>query len=178
MKNSETLRIRAAQSHELTTLIAIDDDASSLYDVAGLNISLDSDHPFVLAEAARWKEAIQLGLAHVAVDNLDQPLGFIALGFVDGEPYLDQLAVRRAHMQRGIGSALLRHAISWSGEWSLWLTTYSHLSWNAPYYEKHGFSVVPEDLCGPELRGILDAQRSALPEPDKRIAMVRRGSAI
>ena len=89
------------------------------------------------------------------------------------DPYLDQLAVRPRAMRRGIGAALLRQAISWSGDRTLWLTTYSHLSWNGPYYQRHGFVPMPDDTCGVELLAILEEQRAVLPDPGKRIAMAR-----
>lgn len=166
--------IRAARSNELKALVAIDDDASELYAQAGLELAFEKAHPFVVAESARWAAAIERGLAHVAVDADDRPIGFMTLGFVDSEPYLDQIAVRRSSMRRGVGTALLRHAFEWSASQSLWLTTYSHLPWNKPYYERHGFVTVLESACGSELRAILREQRAVLPDPDKRIAMVRR----
>lgn len=177
MKNrgSERLQsfsIRQARANELQQLVAIDDDASELYAEAGIELALDKTHPFVVAESARWAIAVERGLAHIAVDADDEPIGFMTLGFVDGQPYLDQVAVRVSSMRHGVGTALLRYALEWSGTRPLWLTTYSHLPWNRPYYERHGFVVVPEGACGSELRAILRHQRSALPDPDKRVAMV------
>lgn len=165
---------RTARPEELQLLVNIDDEASQLYSQAGLQFSFEADHPFVVAESSRWAVAIERGLAHVAVDHKDQPVGFAALAWVDREPYLDQIAVRPIFMRRGVGTMLLRHAISWSAGRPLWLTTYSHLSWNRPYYERHGFTAVPEFLCGPELRAIIEQQRAALPDPFRRVAMIRR----
>lgn len=170
----KSFSIRLARASELQKLVAIDDDASELYAQAGLALTFDKTHPFVVAESGRWAAAIERGLAHVAVDAGDRPIGFMTLGFVDSEPYLDQVAVRRSSMRRGVGTALLRHAFEWSAPQSLWLTTYSHLPWNKPYYERHGFVLVPEIACGSELRAILREQRAVLPDPDKRVAMVRR----
>jgi GNAT superfamily N-acetyltransferase len=165
---------RLARSGELQELVAIDDAASALYSEAGLGVLLEPDHPFVLAETSRWARAIAAGLAHVAVDPEDSPIGFMTLGFVDGAPYLDQLSVRPQAMRRGVGRALVAQALSWSAPRPLWLTTYSHLAWNRPFYERCGFVVVPEHECGPELRSILKDQRAALPAPEQRIAMVCR----
>ena len=173
MRRTQDCTLRAARPDELRTLIAIDEDACELYARAGLRIDLPADHPFVLGETARWADAIANGLAHVAVDSDDRPVGFAAVCLVDGNPYLDQLAVRPSAMRRGIGSALLRHAIAWSGDRTLWLTTYAHMAWNGPYYERNGFVRMPESACGPELLAILEEQRAALPEPGKRIAMAR-----
>lgn len=173
----ESFSLRMSRPDELQKLVAIDDDAGELYVQAGLKFELEKDSPFVVAESVRWAVAIERGLAHVAVDHHDQPIGFVTLGVVDGEPYLDQIAVRRSIMRRGVGTLLLRHAILWSSNRPLWLTTYSHFPWNRPYYERHGFVVVSEEACGPELCNILREQREALPDPGQRIAMVRRCSA-
>lgn len=166
-----------ARPDELESLVAIDDEASELYAQVGLKFALEKSHPFVVAESVRWAYAIERGLAHVAVNRQDEPIGFVTLSFVDGEPYLDQIAVRLSDMRCGVGTTLLRYAISWSSGRPLWLTTYSHLSWNKQYYERHGFVMVPEGMCGAELCVILKAQRAALPDPDRRIAMVRRTSS-
>ena len=170
----ESFSLRVARPDELQKLILIDDEASELYAQAGLRITLSKDHPFTVAESSRWAAAIARGLAHVAVDTQDQPIGFAAVGIVDGNPYLDQLAVCPRVMRRGIGTALLRHAISWSSGRTLWLTTYSHLPWNRPYYQRHGFVPMPDDACGAELLAILGEQRAALPDPGQRIAMALR----
>lgn len=172
--SSHPFTIRLARSDELRALASIDDDASALYAEAGLHVVFDADHPFVVAELQRWERAIARGLSHVAADAEERPLAFMTLGIVDGAPYLDQLSVRKSAMRRGIGSALLEQAFVWSGSRALWLTTYAHLAWNRPYYERYGFTQVPEGDCGPELRAILEEQRGALPHPDQRIAMVRR----
>ena len=165
--------LRKARVAELPVIIAIDDAASQLYADAGLAIELKSQHPFIVAESTRWANAISHGLAYVATNELDQAIGFITLGFIDTEHYLDQIAVLPEHMQQGIGTKLLELAIAWSHDKPLWLTTYSHIPWNKPYYEKQGFKQMTEDACGPQLCQILHAQRLALPAPEQRIAMVR-----
>jgi len=87
----------------LEELLDIDDDASKLFAEAGLVLAFERHHPFVVAEAMHWGEAIRCGLAHVAVDEGDEPIGFATLRLVDGEPYLDQISVRCSQMRRGVG---------------------------------------------------------------------------
>jgi len=165
--------LRIAEPDDLNTLIAIDAAASTLYEQAGLTVDLNHDHPFVVAEIARWSEAIGKGLVTLAVDTNGNPLGFSVCGWVDQQPYLDQLSVAPARMRQGIGTALLNQAIEWSADRPLWLTTYASLSWNKPFYQRHSFVAVAAADCGPDIRDILDQQRLALPAPDDRIAMVR-----
>ncbi len=168
---SDAVTVRPARVDDLPRLVAIDDEASVLYVEAGLRIALDHADPFVVAEVARWEAAIGRGHAWVAADALDRPLGFAIAGVVDGEPYLDQLAVDPAHMRRGLGRRLIARVRRWALDRgrALWLTTYDHLSFNRPYYERFGFEVEPR--VGPELAEILDAQRAALPAPERRVAM-------
>jgi ribosomal protein S18 acetylase RimI-like enzyme len=166
--------IRAARSDEFHAILAVDDAASTLYLQAGLDLGFTPDHPFVVAESERWARAIDAGRAAVAVGDDGRLLGFMTLDIVDGAPYLDQLAVHPQAMRRGIGNALLRRAFARSGDRPLWLTTYAHLPWNRPWYERHGFTPVAEEHCGPEMRGILASQRAVLPAPEQRVALVRQ----
>src|SRR5512146_3461086 len=96
------------------------------------------------------------------------------MAMLDNEPYLDQLSVRTRFMRAGIGSALLARVASKlrsAGHSTLWLTTYAHLGWNRPFYERVGFVVVPEGDSGPQLRQELAYQRRWLPCPDQRVVM-------
>ena len=172
----ELVTIRPALPSELPILSAIDDDAGALYPEHGLPIDLPPDHVFLRDERARWLSCAERGRVFVAVDEGDRALGFAALGAVDAEPYLEQLSVRVSAMRRGIGGRLLAcaaEAARATGACVLWLTTYEHLSFNRPYYERHGYVVIPEAECGPELCHHLAEQRRYLPEPARRVAMRR-----
>lgn len=168
--------IRLALPSDHSALNSIDDDAAQLFGAHGVHIDLPPEHPFVRDESARWLRSVKLGRAFVAVDAGGAALGFAALDVVDGEPYLDQLSVRPSAMRGGIGGSLLARSVAWAqafGASRLWLTTYAHLAFNRPYYERHGFVVVPDAQCGPGLRHHLDEQRRALPAPEQRVAMRR-----
>jgi GNAT superfamily N-acetyltransferase len=168
--------IRPADPGEMPDVIAIDDDATTLYATSGVPLVFHQSDPFTAEEQARWNAAAHAGRLFLAIDERNERAGFAALDILDEEPYLDQLSVRTASMGRGIGSRLLRHAIDWAfrhGGRGLWLTTYRHLRHNARFYERHGFVVVPERDCGPGVRHHLDAQRAALPLPEERVAMFR-----
>ena len=163
----DTSFLRSVRPDELRLLTEINDDACLAYGEYGLSFDLREDHPFVLAEAARWKASALAGHAFFAC--APDPVGFVALGFLDGKPHLDQVSVRRAWARRGIGTALVVHAQRWSlprGE--LWLTTYDGVPFNRPFYERLGFDVAAP---GPELSATLDEERAALPAPERRISM-------
>jgi len=175
---SEALVIRQASPDEIDEMVSIDVDACTLYDQAGLDADLGPEHPYSVAERACWTRCAREGNAFVA-DPPDAPpvgllVGLLVLDRIDGAPYLEQLSVRRTAMGQGLGRRLLARAIEWAGREPLWLTTYDHIPWNRPFYERHGFVTIPESACPPGIVAILDDQRRALPAPEQRIAMRRK----
>jgi N-acetylglutamate synthase-like GNAT family acetyltransferase len=167
--------LRTGHAGELATLVDIDDDACALFVQAGFDVDLSPDHPYTRAEHARWQRCLGRGSVVVA-DAGDKSIGFAALDQLDGSAYLEQLSVRGAYMRRGLGAVLIASAITGAvkgGAESLWLTTYDHLSWNRPYYERHGFERVAESKCGPDILRELENQRHWLPFPERRIVMRR-----
>jgi hypothetical protein len=58
-----------------------------------------------------------------------------------------------------------------------WLTTYGHLSWNRPFYERAGFRPVPMEQWGGDITQEIVFQRRVLPAPNERIAMRKHVSA-
>lgn len=165
--------LRTTDVAELDALVQLDDAACVLYERAGMHFSFPSDHPFVQDEWTRWRRALGQGLGRAVVTSAGKLAAFAIFGEVDDEPYLDQLSVHPDHQRRGLGSFLIAECIRWAAGRDLWLTTYAHLPWNGPYYSRWGFSPVPEEQCGPQMRAVLRSQRAALPEPEKRIAMMR-----
>jgi len=169
--------IRPALPADLEAMHRIDEDALALYAEHGVHIELAPDHPFARAELARWQRSTERGWAFMALFPSGEPVGFAVLDYVDGQPYLDELAVRCTAMRRGVGSALLERAGAWARERggdSLWLTTYGHLPFNRPYYEQRGFVVVPEAEIGGGIAHHLEQQRLYLPAPAERVAMRQR----
>lgn len=171
---SELFELRAGRGTELSTLVSIDDDACSLFVDAGFDVDLPPEHPYTSAEHARWQRVLDAGGTIVATTSAGDAIGFAALDVLDGDAYLEQLSVRRTFMRRGLGSALIAATVASalrSGASALWLTTYDHLPWNRPYYERQGFQRVAEESCGAGIRATLDHQRAWLPHPERRIAM-------
>ena len=154
-------------------MVSIDVDACTLYVEAGLDADLGPEHPYSVAERACWTRCAREGKAFVAESPGAGPVGLLVMDRIDGAPYLEQLSVRRAAMGQGLGRRLLKRAIEWAGGEPLWLTTYAHVAWNRPFYERHGFVTVPESLCPPGMIAVLDEQRRALPAPGERIVMRR-----
>jgi GNAT superfamily N-acetyltransferase len=167
------VRLRPARPDEVELMRRIDGESTEMYLRAGIDLRhFDDTHPFVQDERGRWTASARRGHAHFAVLGTEV-VGFAVLAMLDGAPYLDQVSVRAPFMRRGIGRLLVAHAKEWSKpHGQLWLTTYSHLPWNGPYYQQAGFREIPERECGPEIRAVLEQQRAVMPEPEKRVAMV------
>jgi len=172
--------IRPARDTELATAMEIDNDACTRYAEVGLHIELGDDDPFVIDETARWAAALGKGRMLMACTSAGEPIGFIVFDIVDGRPFIEQVSVRRAWMNRGVGRLLVERAKRWSiraGE--LWLTTYGDgVAWNKPWYERLGFVEVKDSDCGSELAAILAAERAALPAGERRLAMVFRHASL
>jgi GNAT superfamily N-acetyltransferase len=143
---------------------------------AGLRLDSQNNREVENAERSRWAQCLSAGTVQIAVSPSGRDVGFAALGLRDGVPFLDQLSVRLNSMQQGIGTVLLNGSIQMAeraGGRAIWLTTYNHLSWNRPYYERHGFAVVALEECGEELRSELLFERRFLPCPQERVVMRR-----
>lgn len=166
--------IRSGTPSDVADVIRIDDDATLLYAESGLVIALPASHPFTIDERSRWTRSAETGHLFIAEDAAGTAVGFAAFEPVERDVYLDQLSVARAAMRQGIGRALLRRVVQEARTLKhpfLWLTTYSHVAYNRPFYEREGLVVVPESECGPTIRHHLESQRTFLPAPEARVAM-------
>jgi GNAT superfamily N-acetyltransferase len=173
----QTFEIRFGTEADIDVLCDIDLDAGELFVRNGLDLDLPSDHEFFRNERGRWLRSLASGRALIAVGSDGSAIGFAAMGVRDEEPFLDQLSVRTRFMRLGIGSALLHaseHMARLVRQRTLWLTTYAHLPWNRPFYERTGFVIVPEADWGPEIHREVTHERRWLPCPDKRVVMRKR----
>lgn len=76
---------------------------------------------------------------------------------VDGALHIEQISVDPVAARRGIGRALIAHLAvlaTEQGLTALTLTTFSEVPWNAPYYTRIGFRVLPEAELTEGLRTI------------------------
>ncbi|MDZ5078261.1 GNAT family N-acetyltransferase [Nesterenkonia sp. HG001] len=81
-------------------------------------------------------------------------VGYLLAERLDEAGHVEQVSVDPAFAGRRIGADLLDAAANWAagqGLAILTLTTFSELPWNAPYYARLGFEVLPQDRWGPEL---------------------------
>ena len=144
--------IRPAAADELEALRGIERAAGERFREIGMpEIADDEPPPLPVLERAR-----AAGLLWVAVDD-DRPVGYLMAERVDGDLHVEQVSVHPAHAGRGIGRSLLDRAADHAGSLGatgLTLTTFEHVPWNAPYYARRGFRIVPEREWTPGLRAI------------------------
>jgi len=126
------------------------------------------------------RQGIERGLVWVALDEADDPLGFIWLDEEPGDGVISvaEIDVLPEHGRRGIGAALLEHACRWAREAGyrrVDLGTLADVPWNAPFYARHGFAVV--DKRAPAFAHARQRDREHGFPDDLRVFMSRRLAA-
>src|SRR6266566_4349242 len=82
---------------------------------------------------------------------LGRPIGFALMKLKGGTVWLDQLSVLDRWQRHGLGAALIDRTAQQArtlGFDMLYLSTYRDVPWNARFYARRGFSVVPRG-CWP-----------------------------
>jgi len=114
------------------------------------------------------------GRSWVAVDDHDQPTGYVLVDIVDGNAHVEQLSVHPDHQGTGVGRALLDRVRRWAAETdrlAITLTTFADVAWNRPLYEHLGFSVIDENEIGPDLGALRMAEAAHGLDPATRVCM-------
>ncbi len=146
-------------------------------------IGLDADvrfeevgHPELSGETIpedAAERAIRDGRLWVVERDADV-IGWAVLGRLEGELVLGQISVLQRAGREGAGTALLLALLAIArarGEQSIVLNTQSDVAWNAPWYAKHGFVVVPEADWNEPLRKLTEAQKKDGVDWSKRVHM-------
>jgi predicted N-acetyltransferase YhbS len=165
-----TFVLRPARLDDIARLQEIERDADSRYALepgAPPTDVIPEDHARRFVDEGRITVAEREG----------QAVGWVLLGAIDGEPCIGQLSVAVAHGRRGIGAALLAHAIELAaarGGRSIVLNTERDVPWNAPWYARTGFEVVPEAAWSPALRAVTEQQRATGLDWSRRVHMRKK----
>jgi GNAT superfamily N-acetyltransferase len=134
--------IRPAHPREIPLLPYIEDTADERYVRLGLRCVLEMPpHSVALLE-----EGWQRGMLWVATSPRNRVVGFALMALPGGTAWLDQLSVLPRWQGRGLGAALIDRTAQRARELGhdrLYLSTYLGVPWNAPFYERRGFSSVP-----------------------------------
>lgn len=106
--------------------------------------------------------AKEQGMLWVAVYTDESPVGYVLLQIIDSIALLAQIDVHPGHGQKGVGTALMIHGIEQiqqHGFSELYLTTFSDMAWNAPFYKKLGFTILKESELPNHILSILHEER-------------------
>jgi GNAT superfamily N-acetyltransferase len=114
------------------------------------------------------------GLLWVALEPAGIPVGFALASMRGRRVHLEELDVLPEHGRRGIGSALVKAIEDYSLKndcAEITLTTFSDVPWNAPFYARLGFEVIPERELDVELVRRLSNETALGLERSRRVAM-------
>jgi GNAT superfamily N-acetyltransferase len=117
------------------------------------------------------------GILWVALAPDGNPVGFVIVRIVDGSAYIHEIDVHPNHGRQGIGTSLINTVCEWAKPQridAVTLTTFRHLSWNAPFYERLGFRSMKRDELTPGLVAILSEEAARGFDPRKRVAMLKQ----
>jgi ribosomal protein S18 acetylase RimI-like enzyme len=118
------------------------------------------DEPLSITELTAFQ---QNDRAWVITDDADRPVAYLLLDVVDGNAHVEQVSVHPSHARQGLGKTLLDTAAAWAqqhGLAALTLTTYTNVPWNAPYYRRLGFQIMPEEEITEGLRRIREHEQA------------------
>lgn len=151
--------IRHADKTDYAVLPSVEADAAQAFKEHGLSSIAEM-------EPAPPEYYVQLPEnAAVFVAEEEAIVGFAVITEIDGQAYLKEISVRRAASGKGVGRALLEHAVSWVAARYRWmvLTTFADLPFNAPFYRKAGFQEFTPDGDWPELKALrIEEHRAGL----------------
>lgn len=134
-------RIVPARREHLHALPAIERECARLFPPGAIPAPLLDD----ATSEETLDDARAKGNVWVAESAEGQPVGFALLEFPDSYALLVEMDVLPAHGRRGIGTALVRRVaerVRSAGGDVLFLTTFAHIPWNAPFYSRLGFVVL------------------------------------
>ena len=164
--------IRRPRPNEIKLLPQIENEADRRYGSVGLGRIVDMP-PASIA-------ALEFGRRHdrlwVATSPLGRPIGFALMKLKGGTAWLDQLSVLDRWQRHGFGAALIDRTVRQArtlGFDTLYLSTYRDVPWNAPFYARRGFSVVPRGLWPRALRVQFMLENSHGHPPWRRFIMQR-----
>ncbi|MDH6213429.1 GNAT family N-acetyltransferase [Streptomyces pseudovenezuelae] len=167
------MRIRPALPAELPALQDIERAAGAAFRELGMEAVAD-DEPPTLEVLDRYRRSGRAWVA--AADDTDRPLAYLVCEPMDGALHIEQVSVHPHAARRGVGRTLLAYAADRAREeglTGLTLTTFAEVPWNASYYARLGFRVLPEADLTPGLRAIRAHERELGLDGWPRVCMRR-----
>lgn len=147
-----------ARPEHVRALPAIERECARLFPDGAIPAPLlDAVLPEEALDDARLK-----GNLWVAENADGRPVGFGLLELHDGNALLAEMDVLPAHGRRGIGGRIVRCIAEKArllGAPALFLTTFSNIPWNAPFYSRLGFVSLRKEDTPVWLASLLDGER-------------------
>lgn len=129
--------IRKGREEDIPALCEIERDAAQIFRAIGYDFAADG----AIRDIEEHIRALDEGAIFVA--EKDGALaGFILLWPVDGRAHITELDVAERFQKQGIGRALVDAGEAWArdnGFQEITLTTFTEVSWNAPFYRSIGY---------------------------------------
>lgn len=134
--------VRKARSSDIPLLESVERSAAQLFRTVNLGFLADGPtlDPAVLAGMAKSN------YLWVAVNDWDQPIGFLGGENFEGNFHLVEVSVAQAFQGRGVGKALMMNMLDQvrkEGYKSVTLTTYRAVPWNGPWYARRKIPSCP-----------------------------------
>ncbi|MGZ8751446.1 MAG: GNAT family N-acetyltransferase [Acidimicrobiia bacterium] len=154
----------------------MEDAATTMFDGTGL-LSFVPDEPAAtnLLNAAIHDDRLWVAVAGNPVGEAGDVVVGFALGVWCGDDaHLQELDVLPEWGCRGIGRRLVSEVIAWAGRnhrERVTLTTFADVAWNAPFYARLGFSIVPATAWTDALRAVWEHEREMGLPMDQRVVM-------
>jgi ribosomal protein S18 acetylase RimI-like enzyme len=153
---------------------AVGEDAAVLRDVevASGQLFRDVGMAEIADDEPMWLDSWPSYVERTWVYEVDgAAVGFVMCEELGDALHIEQLSVDPAHGRRGIGAALVRHAITVAARRPVTLTTFRHVPWNMPFYERLGFVEAVDP--SPALLTRFDEEAALGLDPTTRVMMIR-----
>ncbi|WP_375448772.1 GNAT family N-acetyltransferase [uncultured Nostoc sp.] len=164
--------IRFARIEDLVKLAEIEQAAATLF--------CDTSYAFLVNAQPLSMDFVtqqfQAERVWVAVNDRDIVVGYAIAQEVDGNAYLQQIDVDPAYGRRGIGRKLVEGVCVWAKKQNyhrILLSTFLDIEWNAPFYTKLGFQILPEVELSFGFQQIRCKEAEAGLPIDRRVIMYR-----
>ena len=164
--------IRLAHRDDLSQIQQIEIASGQLFREVGLDDVADHD-PDDIETLSDYVDRQQIW---VATGPADAPMGFIMTKILDGKMYIAEVSVHPDHGKKGLGRALMGHAVEQAakhGCQKVTLSTFRQVPWNAPFYEKLGFVEVSCTELGADHIAIQEAEQEIGLDMAQRVFMWR-----
>ncbi|MEL7512221.1 MAG: GNAT family N-acetyltransferase [Cyanobacteria bacterium J06554_3] len=130
-------------------------------------------------EKRLWVAVVDSPSSHspAAQNTVSQPVGFIVAKVLPSSYFIVELDVHPDFGRLGIGSALVEACCKSAASQNhsqVTLTTFRHIPWNIPFYQRLDFQILPANRWSPEIKAIVEHEARYGFAPEHRVVMARR----